>query len=147
MAPPAQTITVVLDMSKNFDTINIHTLIGTLPQTRIPGTIIPNYIKGRRACTTYRNHTNVHFSRWRPFTNTIQHIHCRYTTTQSTGSGPVLRRWHHDHIYTSAAKKSYNHTYIKFLPGQNKTSHTKSRQLALCSLQTLQNIRAIWILK
>ena len=37
MAPPAQTITVALDMSKAFDTVNTHTLIGKLLQTRTPG--------------------------------------------------------------------------------------------------------------
>ena len=61
MAPPAHTITVALDMSKAFDTINIHTLIGKLLQTNIPGTIIKfiaNYIKGRKAYTTYRKHTS-----------------------------------------------------------------------------------------
>ena len=39
--------TVVLEMSNEFDTINIHTLIRKLLQTRIPGTIIKliaNYI-------------------------------------------------------------------------------------------------------
>ena len=61
MAPPARTITVALDMSKSFDTINIHTLIRKMLQTNITGTIIKfiaNYIKGRRAYTTYRNHTS-----------------------------------------------------------------------------------------
>ena len=61
MAPPARTITVALDMSKAFDTVNIHTLIGGLLQTNIPGTVIgfiANYIGGRKACTTYRNHTS-----------------------------------------------------------------------------------------
>ena len=56
-----RTITVALDMSKAFDTINIHTLIRKLLQTNIPGTIIKfiaNYIKGRQAYTTYRNHTS-----------------------------------------------------------------------------------------
>ena len=38
MAPPARTITVALDMSKAFDTINIHTLIRKLLQTKIPDT-------------------------------------------------------------------------------------------------------------
>ena len=60
MAPPARTITVALDMSNTFDTINIHTLIRKLLQTNIPGTIIKfiaNYIKGRKACTTYRIQT------------------------------------------------------------------------------------------
>ena len=55
MAPPARTITVA------FDTINIHTLIRKLLPTNIPGTIIKfivNYIKGRKANTTYRNHTS-----------------------------------------------------------------------------------------
>ena len=61
MAPPARTITVALDMSKTFDTINIHTLIRKLLQTNIPGTIIKfiaNYINGRKACIIYRNHTS-----------------------------------------------------------------------------------------
>ena len=61
MAPPARTVTVALDMSKAFDTINIHTLIRKLLQTNIPGTIIKfiaNYIKVRKAYTTYRNHTS-----------------------------------------------------------------------------------------
>ena len=61
MAPPARTITVALDMSKSFDTINIHTLIRKMLQTNITGTMIKfiaNYIKGRRAYTTYINHTS-----------------------------------------------------------------------------------------
>ena len=61
MAPLARTITVALDMSNAFDTINIHTLIRKLLQTNIPGTIIKfiaNYIKGRKAYTTYINHTS-----------------------------------------------------------------------------------------
>ena len=49
----ARTITVTLDMSKAFDTINIHTLIRKLLQTNIPGTIIK------------------FIARWHPFTNTI----------------------------------------------------------------------------
>ena len=38
MAPPARTITVAHDMSKAFDTINIHTIIRKLLQTNIQGT-------------------------------------------------------------------------------------------------------------
>ena len=59
MAPPVWTITVTLYMSKAFDT-NIHTLIRKLLHTKIPGIIIKfiaNYIKGRKAYTTYINHT------------------------------------------------------------------------------------------
>ena len=61
MAPPARTITVALDMTKVFDTINIHTLIRKLLQTNIPGIIIKfiaNYIKGCKTYPTYRNHTS-----------------------------------------------------------------------------------------
>ena len=61
MTPTPRTITVALDMSKAFDTINLHTLIRKLIQTNIPGTIIKfiaNYIKGRKAHTTHRNHTS-----------------------------------------------------------------------------------------
>ena len=62
MAPPARTITVALDMSKAFDTINIHIVIRKLLQTNIPGAIIKlitNCIKGRKAYTKYRNHTSI----------------------------------------------------------------------------------------
>ena len=48
-------------MSKAFDTINIHTLIRKLLQTNIPETIIKfisNYIKIRKAYTTYINNTS-----------------------------------------------------------------------------------------
>ena len=53
--------TLALDMSKAFDTININTLIDKLTQIRIPNTItkfIANYIKGRKAYTTFRNTTS-----------------------------------------------------------------------------------------
>ena len=61
IAPPARSITVALDMSKVFDTVNIHTLIGKLLQTNIPDTIIKfiaNNIKGRKTYTTYSYHTS-----------------------------------------------------------------------------------------
>ena len=61
MAPSARTITVALDLSKAFDTINIRTLIRKLLQTKIPGIIIKlitNYIKGLKAYTRYINHTS-----------------------------------------------------------------------------------------
>ena len=58
IASPARRINVALDMSKAFDTINIHTLVRKLLQTNIPGTImkfIAIYIKGRKSYITYRN--------------------------------------------------------------------------------------------
>ena len=53
--PPKRTVTVVLDMSKVFDTVNVHKLIHKLTLTNIPNIIIKltvNYIKGQ-ACTQY----------------------------------------------------------------------------------------------
>ena len=55
-------VTVALDMSKAFDTVNTHTLIGKLLQTSTPGTIlkfVANYIKGRKAYTSFRNHKSI----------------------------------------------------------------------------------------
>ena len=49
-------------MRKVLDTINIRTLIRKLLQTNIPSTMtkfIANYIKGRKAYTTYINHTSL----------------------------------------------------------------------------------------
>jgi hypothetical protein len=59
--PPHRTITVALDMSKAFDTVNIHTLTSKLQHTNTPPTIVKyvsNYIKGRKAYTTYNNTTS-----------------------------------------------------------------------------------------
>ena len=59
--PPERTVMVALDMSKAFDTVNIHTLIDKIHQTDIPHTIIKyiaNYIKGRKAYTTYQGKTS-----------------------------------------------------------------------------------------
>ena len=136
MAPPARTITVALDMSKAFDTINIHILIRKLLQTNIPGTIIKfiaNYIKGRKAYTTYRNHT----SKQRQFKTGVPQggvlsptLFNIYTSDLPPPSAPVQVMAYADdititstHTSTSAARNTYNHTYIKFLPGQNKTTY------------------------
>lgn len=56
--PPERTIVVSLDLSKAFDTVNIHSLIRKLHQTTVPNTIvkfIANYIKGRKGFTLYQN--------------------------------------------------------------------------------------------
>ena len=128
-----RTITVALDTSKAFDTINIHTLIRKLLQTNIPGTIIKliaNYIKGSGAYTTYRNHT----SRQRQFKlafHKVASFHPHYLTfTPQTYHHPVhrFRSWptqttSPSHPHTQARVKpinTYNYTYIQFLHGQNK---------------------------
>ena len=134
MAPPVRTITVALDMSKAFDTINIHTLIRKLLQTKIPCTIIKfiaNYIKKHKAYTTYRNHT----SSQRQFKTGVP----QGSVPSPTLFNFTLQTYHHQehqfrswptklaspsHLHTQARmqpRNTYNHTYIKFLPGQNKT--------------------------
>ena len=135
MAPPARTITVALDMSKAFDTIDIHTLIRKLLQTNIPATIIKfiaDYIKGRKSFTIYRNHT----SRQRQIKTGVPQggvlLPTLLTFTPQTYHHPVHRfmSWptqmtSPSHPITQARVQQpiniYNHTYIKFLPGQSKT--------------------------
>ena len=135
MAPPARTITVALDMSKAFDTINIHTLIRKLLQTNIPGTIIKfiaNYIKGRKAYTTYRNHT----SKQRQFKTGVPQggvlsptLFNIYTSDLPPPSAPVQVMAYADdititstHTSTSAAKKyiqPYLHTVFAWTKQNN----------------------------
>ena len=141
MAPLARTITVALDMSKAFDTINIHTLIRKLLQTNIPGTIIKlitNYIKGRKAYTTFRNHT----FKQRQFKTDVPQggvlsptLFNIYTSDLPPPSAPVQVMAYADNItitstHTSAsAAKKYIQPYLHtVLPGQNKQPLPKSRQ-------------------
>ena len=56
--PPHRTIVVSPDLSKAFDTVNIHLLINKLHQTTVPTTLIKftaNYIKGRKGYTQFEN--------------------------------------------------------------------------------------------
>ena len=157
MAPLARTILVALDMSKAFDTINIHTLIRKLLQTSIPGTIIKfiaNYIKGRKAYTTYINHT----SKQRQFKSGVPQqggvlsptLFNIYTSDLPPPSAQVQVMTYADdtrstHTSTSAAKKyiqPYLHKVFAWTK-QNNLIQNPDKQLALCSHQTLQNIRAI----
>ena len=105
MAPPVRTITVALDMSKAFDTINIHTLIRKLLQT---------------------NNLKLAFHK-------VASFHPHYSTfTPQTYHHPVhrFRSWpmqmtsqSHPHTQVRVQpRNTYNHTYTKFLPGQNKTT-------------------------
>ena len=135
MAPPARTITVALDVSKAFDTINIHTLIRKLLQTNIPGTIIKfiaNYIKGRKAYTTYRNNT----SKQRQFKTGVPQggvlsptLFNIYTSDLPPPSAPVQVMAYADdititstHTSTSAAKK-YIQPYLHKVFAWTKQNH------------------------
>ena len=123
MAPPARTITVALDMSKAFDTINIHTLIRKLLQTNIPGTIvkfIANYIKGRKTYTTYRNHNPNNVNLKLAF-HKVASFHPHYLTfTPQTYHHPVhrFRSWP-----TQTTSQSHPHTQVRVQP-INTYNHT-----------------------
>ena len=108
MVPPAQTITVARDISKGFDTINIHTLIRKLLQTRIKGTtikLIANYSKGRNSFTTYRNHT----SSQRQFKTGVippprtlvqVMVYADYTTITSTHTNTIPPTFRQNYLHT-----------------------------------------------
>ena len=146
LAPPARTITVALYMSKAFDTRNIHTLIRKLLQTNIPGTIIKciaNYIKGRKAYTTYRNHT----SRQRQFKTCVPQggvLHPHYLTfTPQTYHHPVHRfrpfpsqmtSHPHTHKHECSQEIYTTITTERFCLDKTKQSHPKSRQNNLHSV-------------
>ena len=135
MATPARTITVALDMSNGFDTINIHTLIRKLLQTKIPGTIIRcigHYIKGRKVYTTYRNHK---YSQRQFKTGVLQRgvlsptLFNIYTVDIPPPRAPVQLMVYADdititsiHTSTSAAKKyiqPYLHTVFTYTKQNN----------------------------
>ena len=55
---PDRTVLVSLDISKAFDTVNIHTLLQKIANTKIPSRIIKflsNYLKGRQAFTIFED--------------------------------------------------------------------------------------------
>ena len=134
MAPHAPTITVAIDMSKAFDTINIHTLIRKLIQTNIPGTLvkfIANYTKRRKAYTTYINHTSSQrqFKTGVPQSGVLSPtlFNILYTADIPPPRAPVQIMVYADDI---------NKTYIHKVFAWTKQSDTKSRQNNLHSVHT-----------
>ena len=154
MAPPVRTITVALDMSNAFDTINIHTLIRKLLQTKIHQDT-SRYIKGPKTYTPYIHHT----SSQRQFKTGVPQggvllptLFNIYTADIPPPRAPVQVMTYADgititstHTSTSAAKK-YIQPYLEKVfawTKQNNLTLNQDKTLALCSLQTLHNIRAI----
>ena len=113
MTPPARTITVALDMTMAFDTLNIHKLARKILHTHIPTTIfkfIAIYIKGRKAYITFREHTSTQ----RQF---------KLVFPKAASSHPYsstydfIRRCHYHTIYTHQQNtyKAYIQPYLQSL--------------------------------
>ena len=120
MAPPARTITVALDMSKAFDTINIHTLIRKLTTSR-------DAKPTQHIEITHPNNVNLKLA----FHKVASFLPHYSTFTPQTYHHPVhrFRSWPmqmtsqsqpHTQVRVQPGN-TYNHTCTKFLPGQNKT--------------------------
>ena len=149
MTPPARTITVALDMSKAFDTINIDTPIRKLLQTNIPDTIIKfiaNYIKGCKAYTTYINHTSIQrqFKTGVPqggvLSPTLFNI---YTSDFPPPSAPVLVIAYADnititstHTSTSVAKKYIQPYLHKVFAWTKQNNLLLNQEKTVCTLFT-----------
>ena len=136
-------------MSKAFDTINIRTLIRKLLQTKIPGTIIKfiaNYIRRRKAHTTYRNHT----SSQRQFKTSVPQsgvlsptLFNIYTGDIPPPRAPVQVMAYADdipitstHTSTSAAKKYIQPYLYKVFVWTNQNNLTLNPDKSTCSLFT-----------
>ena len=148
-------------MSKYFDTINIHTLIRKLLQTNVPGTII-NFIANtsRDANPTQHTETTLPYNVNLKFAfpkMASSHPHYLTFTLQIYPPRAAIQVMTYTadisitstHTSTSATKK-YIQLYLhKVLSGKIITilHLIQTKQLALCSLWTLQNIRAFWTSK
>ena len=148
MAPPARIIIVAFDMSKAFDTINIHTLIRKLLQTNITGTIIKfiaNYIKGRKVYTTYRNHTSSQrlFKTGVPQGGVLSPLFNIYTADIPPPRAPVQVMVYADdititstHTSTSAAKKYIQPYLHKVFAWTKQCNLTLNPDKTTCTLFT-----------
>ena len=147
MAPPARTITVALDMSKAFDTINIHTLIRKLLQTNFQAhSLCSSQTKSRDVKPTQyieiTHPDNVILKLAYPKTASF---HPHYLTcTPQTYYHPVHRSmaWH-----TQMTSLSHTHTQARVQPiniYNHKQSHTRFKKhfclnLVNCSIPTPKN--------
>ena len=121
-------------MSKAFDTINIHTLLRKLLQTNIPCTIIKSSQTTLRDAkptqhveTTHSDNVNLKLA-----FHKVAFFHPHYLIFTPPDLPVQVMAYADDITITSThnphtrmqPRNTYNHTYIKFLPGQNKTTCT-----------------------
>ena len=128
MAPPVRTITVALDMSKAFDTINTHTNQKAVTDLSTSQTTSRDAKPTQHIEITHPNNVNLKLA-----FHKVVSFHPHYSTfTPQTYYHPVhrFRSWpmqmtsqSHPHTQVRVQpRNTYNHTYTKFLPGQNKTT-------------------------
>ena len=135
MAPPVRTITVALDMSKAFDTINIHTLIRNCYRQTFQAQSLSSSQTTSRDATPTQHIENTHPNNvnLKLAFHKVASFHPHYSTfTPQTYHHPVhrFRSWpmqmtsqSHPHTQVRVQpRNTYNHTYTKFLSGQNKTT-------------------------
>ena len=139
-------------MSKDFDTINIHTLFRKLLQTNNPGTIIhfiANYINVCKASATYRNHMSIQRQfRTGVFSPTLFNI---YTADLPPSRAPVQVMAYTDaitvtstHTSTNTAKKHIQpYTQKGFAWTKQNIPHSKSKQIRVNKRQIMQKVASI----
>ena len=134
MALPAQTITVALDMSKAFDTINIHTLKESCYRQTFQAQSSQNTLRDAKHThlidTTHPDNVNLKLA-----FHKVASFHPHYLTfTRLIYHHPVhrFRSWPMHMTSPPQARvqprNTYNHTYIKFCLDKNTQFHTKSRE-------------------
>ena len=137
-------------MSKAFDTINIHTLIRICYRPTFQAQSLSSSQTTSRDAkpTQHIEITHPHNVNSKLAFHNVAFIHHHYSTY-------TLQIYHHQehqfrswptqmtspsHLHTQARvrpRNTYNHIYIKFLPGQKNLNPDKT------TCQTLQNIRAM----
>ena len=125
-------------MRKVFDTLNAHTLIEKLLQTSTPSTelikFIANYIKGRKANTTFTSFRSHKFIQSQVNADVPQggvlspNQFNAYTADIPASTAPVQVMLYADDIQSYPhilarvlLENTYNHTYIRFLTRYNIT--------------------------
>ena len=136
MAHPVRTITVALDMSKAFDTINIYIYIYTNQKAATDQpSLAPSYSSLQ---TTSRDAKPTQYTQTtHPYSVNLELAFPKVTSFHPQYLTFTLQTYHHlehrfrsfhtqitSHPHTQAGvqpSNTYNHTYIQFMHGQNMT--------------------------